>query len=452
MIIIQEKIEKIQELINYDREQLNKIQETYNNIIYSLNQLLDKLTLYIDLKCITINNKKSRDCLNKECTKEATYNYKNYKELGIRKCIYCKTHKLNNMINIKDKKCIKCEVKIPYFNYEYEIKALFCGDCKENDMVDVKSKKCIKCKNKQPSYNYKNKTKFLYCKDCKENDMVDIRSKKCIKCKAKQSNFNYENETKGLYCGDCKSDDMIDVIHPKCIFDNCKKISSCNYKDKKITLYCSIHKLKNMIDIVSTKCKTENCDTCISNIQYKGYCLICFIHENPGHKLIRDYGTQEHKVSEFIKKTFTDLDITYNKTIEGGCSLNRPDIFIDCLTHSVIIEVDEHQHKNKSYTPECEIQRINNLFTDLADRPIVFIRFNPDSYKNKKNKLIKSCFEYTEEKGIPKANKRSLTPRLNKLKEDSNGFAVVDLRRIEKNINLIPDDHITTIKLYYDGY
>ena len=65
----------------------------------------------------------------------------------------------------------------------------------------------------------------------------------------------------------------------------------------------------------------------------------------PESKIIRDYGTRESKVTEFIKKEFSNLNITYNKTIDGGCSKNRPDTFIDCLTHSVIIEVDENQHK-----------------------------------------------------------------------------------------------------------
>ena len=46
----------------------------------------------------------------------------------------------------------------------------------------------------------------------------------------------------------------------------------------------------------------------------------------------------------------------------------------------------------------------------------MFIRFNPDSYTNSKNKLIKSCFEYTEDKGLPKANK-TLQTRLKKLKD-----------------------------------
>ena len=231
--------------------------------------------------------------------------------------------------------------------------------------------------------------------------MIDIKSKKCIICNIKQPVFNYNDKKEALYCGNCK--------------------------------------LYNMINIKSKKCKTYLCDIEIRN-KFKGYCLRCFIHNFPESKIIRDYGTRESKVTEFIKQEFKELNITYNKQIEGGCSQNRPDIFIDCLTHSIIIEVDEHQHKSnsKSYTPECEIQRINNLFTDLADRPIIFIRFNPDSYTTKIGKVIKSCFEYTEDKGLPKANK-TLQTRLKKLKEE-----------INKNINIIPNTNIATIKLYYD--
>lgn len=54
--------------------------------------------------------------------------------------------------------------------------------------------------------------------------------------------------------------------------------------------------------------------------------------------------------------------------------------------------------------------------------------------------LIKSCFECTDIRELPKANK-TLQSRLNKLKEE-----------VEKNINLVPNINITTIKLFYDGY
>jgi len=364
--------------------------------------LNDFIMLHLDLVNLKINKKESRQCLNKDCKKEACFNYKNYTSINIRKCIYCSKHKLENMVNIKNKKCIKCNIKQPVFNYKNEKNALYCRNCRLENMINIKSKKCINCNIKRSNFNYKEKKKALYCRDCKLDNMIDIINKKCIDCLNKIPSFNYDGEKIALYCGDCK--------------------------------------LENMINIKSKKCKTYLCDIIISNKQYKDYCLRCFIQTYPESKIIRDYGTRESKVTEFIKKEFNNLNISYNKQIQSGCSKNRPDVFIDCLTHSVIIEVDEHQHKAKSYTPECEIQRVNNLFTDLADRPIIFIRFNPDSYTNKEGKMIKSCFEYTDNRELPKANK-TLQSRLKKLKKE-----------IEKNINLVPNINITTIRLFYDGY
>jgi hypothetical protein len=80
-----------------------------------------------------------------------------------------------------------------------------------------------------------------------------------------------------------------------------------------------------MIDIKHKKCKTFNCDI-FSSKKYKGYCLRCFIQTFPNSKIIRDYGTREAKVTNFIKKEFINLNITYDKQIQGGCSKNRPDI------------------------------------------------------------------------------------------------------------------------------
>jgi hypothetical protein len=409
--------------------------------------LNDFITLHLDLVNLKLNKNKSNICLsrticlNKDCNKGASCNYKNtnsLKKLNIRKCIYCSKHKLNNMIDIYNKKCIICKIKHTSCNYENEKIPLYCGDCKLENMINIISKKCIICKMKQPVFNSINEKIALYCGDCKLENMINIKHKRCIECKVKRPTFNFVNKKIALYCGSCKLKNMVDINHKKCII--CKiKIPSFNYKNEKEAIYCKECKLDDMVEIRSKKCKTPLCDIQVKN-KFKGYCLRCFIHTFPESKIIRDYGTREAKVTNFIKCEFSNLNITYNKQIQGGCSQNRPDIFIDCLTHSVIIEVDENQHKAKLYTPECEIQRINNLFTDLADRPIIFIRFNPDSYINSKNKLIKSCFDYTEDKGLPKANK-TLQHRLNKLKEE-----------IQKNINEIPVINITTIKLFYDGY
>ncbi len=400
--------------------------------------LNDFITLHLDLVNLKINKKGSRICINKNCNKRANFNYISYKELKLKQTIYCKNHKLINMIDVINKKCHICNNKQPNFNYIGEKIALYCQSCKLENMIDIKNKKCIKCNIKQPIYNLFNQKKALYCKDCRLPEMINILDKKCIKCNNKIPSCNYYGEKIALYCGECKLTDMVNIMSKKCIRCN-NKYPSCNYYNEKKALYCEECKLEGMFNIKSKRCKTYNCNLFIKK-KFKGYCLRCFIYKFPESKIIRDYGTREAKVTEFIKKEFKNLNITYNKTIDGGCSKNRPDIFIDCLTHSVIIEVDENQHKAKSYTPECEIQRVNNLFTDLADRPIIFIRFNPDSYTNSKNKLIKSCFEYTEYKGLPKANK-TLQSRLNKLNKE-----------IERNIKIIPDTNITTIKLFYDGY
>ncbi len=396
------------------------------------------ITLHLDLNNLKINKKKARICINKNCKKEANFNYRNYKDINIRKHIYCKLHKIANMVNIKSIKCIKCNDKIPVFNYKNEKKALYCKGCKTSEMIDIKNKKCIICNVKVSTFNIIGEKKAKFCYDCKTSEMVDVKHKNCITCNNIRPSFNLNLQDKPLYCSECKTPEMIDLVSKKCI--NCNnKLASYNLHTKKLRLYCGDCKTPEMIDFTGKLCKTILCFTRV-NKQFKGYCLRCFIYNYPDSKIIRDYGTREYKVSEFIKETYNDLNITYNKTIDGGCSKNRPDIFIDCLTHSVIIEIDENQHKNKSYNNECEIRRINNLFTDLADRPVIFIRFNPDSYINKNNKLIKSCFEYTEYKGLPKANK-TLQARLTRLKD-----------MIDKNLNKVPNVNITIIKLYYDGF
>jgi hypothetical protein len=65
---------------------------------------------------------------------------------------------------------------------------------------------------------------------------------------------------------------------------------------------------------------------------------------------------------------------------EDGCGRARPDFVIDCGTHIVIIEVDEHQHRKSSYDCRCEQVRTINLFQEFGGLSVVFIRYNPDGY------------------------------------------------------------------------
>ena len=88
---------------------------------------------------------------------------------------------------------------------------------------------------------------------------------------------------------------------------------------------------------------------------------------------------------QFIKQVIDeDYELKYesfDKIIKNTCNSRRPDFFIELLTHVIIFAIDENQHKY--YNEECERRRIDELYTGFADRPIIFIRFNPDKYKIK---------------------------------------------------------------------
>ena len=82
-----------------------------------------------------------------------------------------------------------------------------------------------------------------------------------------------------------------------------------------------------------------------------------------------------------MPEKFVDFDWKTDKTINDGCSKRRPDLLLDFGYQIVIIEIDENQHNN--YDCSCENKRIMELSQDLGHRPIVFIRFNPDSNVSK---------------------------------------------------------------------
>ena len=72
---------------------------------------------------------------------------------------------------------------------------------------------------------------------------------------------------------------------------------------------------------------------------------------------------------------------SYDRILDGGlCSRKRPDFVIQGVSHMIVIECDEHQHRGVGY--ECEDRRMWDIAQALG-MPTVFIRYNPDPYKTK---------------------------------------------------------------------
>ncbi len=90
---------------------------------------------------------------------------------------------------------------------------------------------------------------------------------------------------------------------------------------------------------------------------------------------------RRHAKENRVKDLFTIAGFTFvhDRMLEGTmCGRERPDFQLDCGTHFVYVEVDEHQHQ--SYACECEQGRMVNL-VHVRGIPVRWIRYNPDVYE-----------------------------------------------------------------------
>jgi hypothetical protein len=376
-------------------------------------------------------------CIYPNCKTTPSYNVE-----GETNALYCVSHKLEGMIDVIHKTCIyfNCKVR-PSYNVEGETKALYCASHKLEEMIDIKHKTCIypNCKSR-PCYNVEGEKNALYCATHKLEGMIDVKHKTCIypNCKSRP-NYNVKGEKNALYCATHKLEGMIDVNHKTCIYPNCISRPNYNVKGEKNALYCATHKLERMIDVIHKTCKNGWCYTRVQE-KYDGYCLFCYINMFPDKPVSRNYKTKEYAVIEYVKNKFFNLNWKTDKKINGGCSKRRPDLLLDLGYQIVIIEIDENQHIN--YDCSCENKRIMEISKDLAHRPIVFIRFNPDEYETN-GETISSCWGINK-KGICVIKKRKTeewNQRLKILEEHINYWI-----NPENKTNKI----VEIIQLFYD--
>ena len=176
--------------------------------------------------------------------------------------------------------------------------------------------------------------------------------------------------------------------------------------------HCRAHgEPKGMIDVVNHRCK-NGCQAMTSRNKYDGYCIRCYIHLYPDEPVARNWKTKETHVRHHISAlASTDerlkrLQLTFDRAL-GGCSRRRPDAFIDCLSHAVVIECDENQHVSESSYP-CENKRMMEIYEDIGHRPLVMLRFNPDKYVDSEGTVIPSCFQYSNKRGGATASEEGM--------------------------------------------
>ncbi len=216
--------------------------------------------------------------------------------------------------------------------------------------------------------------------------------------------------------------------------------------------YCIHDKIKHSCIICNPECACTNCKSVLVDKKTNCYplCQACFCNEYPDHEKSTLYKIKERYLRDELRLRFPEnnINMIFDKAVDGGCSKKRPDVLIDLLLYSIIIECDENQHKNY----ECENKRTMQLFEDLGNRPLILIRFNPDSYtedlgsSTENKKKIKGCFkpltkiEDIHKKKFYEINKKEWKRRVDILEEI-----------IRENMSEdIPKKEVKEIKLFYD--
>jgi hypothetical protein len=232
---------------------------------------------------------------------------------------------------------------------------------------------------------------------------------------------------------------MVDIKSKTCEFEDCDTRPVYNFKGEKKARFCLNHKQDGMVDIKSKTCESEWCDIRVSNSKYKRYCLRCFMYMFPEEPVSRNYKTKEKEVVDRIKESLSKYDWVYDKRIQDGCSRRRPDMFLDMGDCIIIIEIDENQHDE--YECSCENKRLMEISRDVGHRPIVFIRFNPDDYKDESGKNVTSCWGENKNGilAIKKNKKVEWENRINSLLEE-----------IEYWIENKTEKMLEVIQLFYD--
>jgi hypothetical protein len=361
------------------------------------------------------------------CGKRACFNI-----FGEVKGKFCSEHKEPEMINVLNKSCdYPCEHGVRKYSCvtckgnqicEHERIKYTCKECKGSQICSHGKKKsiCIECDGKSLCEHKKLKSICVDCKgisicmhgkrkttclDCGGTDLCTHQKRKatCKECKGisiclhgihkrgckdcKGSLICSHNKDK-RYCKECKGSAICIHNKSKRYCKECKGSALCKHDKEK--RYCKECGGKGLCEhnIMKKICKTcDGRELCTSdfcenrkNNKCNGYCRNCFIHLFPNETISKNYKTKEKCVIDHISNLFPNETWRFDRHIIDGCSKRRPDALLDLGSHLVIIEVDENKHSN--YDCSCENKRLMLLSQDVGHRPIVFIRFNPDGYKD----------------------------------------------------------------------
>lgn len=316
-----------------------------------------------------------------------------------------------------------------------------CTDCKGGSICEHNKRRtrCKDCKGGSICEHNKVKTR---CKECGGSELCKHNRRKyeCIEC---EGNATCEHKKRRSRCIDCNGSEICEHNNSKYCCVECHGKNICEHNKLKYqcveckgSKICEHNTRRNICITCSPETACQYCKSVsIISSKWTPYCFRCYCVLNPDVEIKKKFKLKEHYVKDELVEYYKDsLTMTFDKSIQGGCSRKRPDIFIDFGSQCLIIEIDENQHMNY----ECEQKRMLEIYEDIGFRKVIFIRFNPDGYTYNNNKY-KTPFNYTKT-GIINIDKKEMKRRIELLIEKIDYY---------KNIH-IDKDFIVEFMFYGD--
>jgi len=160
------------------------------------------------------------------------------------------------------------------------------------------------------------------------------------------------------------------ITHPnaKCRRPNCKSMAiwGLNF----VPLSCEVHKQEGQQNLVEERC--VSCQL-MYILDETGLCENCNPENFKRARLAKQTGLMEYLDAHGFGGDSTD------RMIDGGeCGKERPDRVFDFGDKIVVMECDEHAHRDRPCL--CEQTRMVNIGQAYGGMPVYFIRWNPDVY------------------------------------------------------------------------
>ena len=305
---------------------------------------------------------KNTKCKSDGCNTQPTYNIPSAKN-----GLYCSKHALPEMIDVKNAKCERegCD-KNPIYNFPGMRKRRFCLNDALPGMVDIMNPRCERADcNLYPAYNFPGLKKRRFCSKDALPGMIDVANRACQHCST-LALYGYPGRSV-TFCYEHRALGTVRNPRKRCLDAGCTQPALYGID---VHEHCEKHRMDGEINILERECiscgllglldKNSNCETCDPNT----------------FKTIRL--AKQNRVRDYLLAHEVQINAV-DRMIDGGaCGRERPDFLIDCGTHILVIEVDEHQHAGRPC--ECEQTRMVNI-SQSNGLPTIFLRYNPDTYK-----------------------------------------------------------------------